>query len=321
MHARPGKFILGYTILALFFLAVIPLQAQVARGTLSGKITGPSGVVPYANVTVKNVTTGQSATTQADKTGLYSVSNLAPGEYEISVKAIGFAAQTAKVTLAPGGKQTLDLKLTPELSLESLGFSATETKGSAHEQALLNKRYHMLQIHQKLGLITFFPLVATIVAATQTGGRRHPSATGRDVHMALGSATAGLYFATAYYAIFAPKVPGVKAKGPIRFHKAMAWIHGPGMILTPILGAMADAQANKGERLHGIARYHGQVAIITAVAYGLALLSETKPSWIPGLEHHAVALLSFHHHAALSASNHPKASLGGPAMALAHKAD
>jgi hypothetical protein len=322
MNARPGKFTLGYTILVLFFLAAIPLHAQVAQSTLSGKVTGPSGVVPYASVTVKNVTSGQSKTTQADKTGRYSVANLAPGEYEVSVKAIGFAAQSAKVTLAPGGKQTLDLKLTPELSLESLGFSAAQTKGSAHEQELLNKRSHMLQVHQKLGLITFFPLVGTLVAATQTGGRRHPSSTGRNIHMALGSATAGLYFATAYYAIFAPKVPGVEAKGPIRFHKAMAWIHGPGMILTPILGAMADAQANKGERLHGIARYHGQVAVVTAIAYGLALLSETKPNWIPGLEHHAVAMLSFHHHhATLSAAKHPAAPAGGPAMTPAGQAN
>jgi hypothetical protein len=53
----------------------------------------------------------------------------------------------------------------------------------------------------------------------------------------------------------------------------MAWIHGPGMILTPILGAIAFDQKSKGEKVHGIASAHGPVAIVTAGAFGAALLS------------------------------------------------
>ena len=45
------------------------------------------------------------------------------------------------------------------------------------------------------------------------------------------------------------------------------------MILTPILGAMAFDQKNNGERVHGIAQAHGPVAIVTAGAFGAALLS------------------------------------------------
>ena len=56
-------------------------------------------------------------------------------------------------------------------------------------------------------------------------------------------------------------------------HKALAWIHGPGMVLTPILGAIAFDQKSKGERVHGIASAHGAVAIVTAAAYGAAILS------------------------------------------------
>ena len=96
---------------------------------------------------------------------------------------------------------------------------------------------------------------------------------GRDLHAALGSVTRDLYFTTAYYSIFAPKIPGTTTRGPIRLHQALAWIHGPGMILTPILGAMAFQQKSRGERVHGIASAHGAVAIVTAAAYGLAILS------------------------------------------------
>ncbi len=322
MNARAARLFLGLGIFMLSFLAAGSLRAQAVPATLTGTVTGPSKtLIAGAKVTIKNVATSQSIATRTNASGVFTAPNLAPGDYEISVSAKGFNPQTMKVTLAAGARHETEFELTPTISLSSLGFSTSQTQGNPREQALLNKRSRMLQIHQKLGLITFFPLVATLAAATQAGGRHNTGSVGRNVHMALGSATAGLYFATAYYAIFAPKIPGVKARGPIRFHEAMAWIHGPGMILTPILGAMADSQASQGERLHGVAKYHGIVAVVTAVAYGLALLSETKPNWIPGLGHHVAALLPFHHHATLSASNHTKAPAGGPAMALAHQAN
>lgn len=91
--------------------------------------------------------------------------------------------------------------------------------------------------------------------------------------MGLGAVTSDLYFASAYFAIRAPRVPGTPTRGPIRVHKALAWIHGPGMILSPILGALAYEQKNKGEKVHGIAAAHGPVAIVTAGAFGAALLS------------------------------------------------
>ena len=157
-------------------------------------------------------------------------------------------------------------------SLGDLGFSPADTKSNPKEQALLDKRTHMLKIHQRLGLMTTIPMIASVATSINAGGR-NTSNTDRTVHMILGSATAGLYFTTAYFAIRAPRVEGAKSRGPIRFHKAMAWIHGPGMILTPILGALAYSQKNNGERVHGIAKAHGPVAIVTAGAFGAALLS------------------------------------------------
>jgi hypothetical protein len=323
MIVKSAKFLIGLGIFLLCFMTAGPLRAQTASATLTGAVSGPGKqMVAGARITIKNAATGRTTTIQTNAAGVYSLTNLAAGDYEVTVAAKGFNPQTTKVTLSAGGETRTNFSLAPAISLSSLGFSPHQVEGSAKEQALLNKRSHMLQIHQKLGLITFFPMVATLVAATQAGGRHNTGSVGRDVHMGLGSATAALYFATAYYAIFAPKVHGVKTKGPIRFHEAMAWIHGPGMILTPILGAMADAQASKGERLHGIAKYHGIVAVVTAAAYGLALLSVTKPSWIPGLTHHVEAMLSFHHHHhRLDASNRSKAPAGAAALALASPAN
>src|SRR5271166_2393390 len=159
-----------------------------------------------------------------------------------------------------------------EPSLEDLGFSTSQAQGDARQQALLDKRTHMLKIHQRMGLITTIPLIATVAISLNAGGKNTSSAS-RDLHTALGGLTGDLYFITAYYAIRAPRVPGTETRGPIRFHKVMAWIHGPGMIATPILGIMAFDQKNKGEKVHGIAQAHGPVAIVTAGAFGAALLS------------------------------------------------
>ena len=157
-------------------------------------------------------------------------------------------------------------------SLQDLGLSPEQTQGSAQEQARLDRRTHMLKIHQRLGLITTAPLLATIISSGGAGGRKS-SSSGRDLHGALGAVTAGMYFTAASYAIFAPKILETKTRGPIRIHKALAWIHGPGMVLTPVLGVMAYDQRNRGEKVHGIAKAHSAVAYVTSAAYAAAILS------------------------------------------------
>jgi hypothetical protein len=178
-----------------------------------------------------------------------------------------------QIAQAQGSPQTQAPKPNPaEPNLGDLGFPTAQTQGSAQDQARLDKRSHMLKIHQRLGLITTVPLAATLLTSGLAGGRS-TSSTGRDLHAALGTITAGMYITTAYYSIFAPKIAGTPTRGPIRLHKALAFIHGPGMILTPILGAMAFNQKNAGEKVHGIASAHGAVAAITGIAYGLAIVS------------------------------------------------
>ena len=189
----------------------------------------------------------------------------------------GNATAPAQATANPPAKPAENLPDAPsssktEPSLSDLGFSPEETEANARQQALLDKRTHMLKIHQRMGLITTIPLVATVVTSMNAGGK-NTSSTSRDLHVALGSLTGDLYGITSYYAIRAPRVPGTETRGQIRLHKTLAWIHGPGMILTPILGAMAFNEKNNGQKVHGIASAHGPVAIVTAGAFGAALLS------------------------------------------------
>lgn len=258
----------------LLALCLSPASAQNATADLSGTVKDAFGApVPNAKVSLKNLSTAQTNQVQADVEGKYHFTGLAPGQYEVSASEEGFNPKTATVSVTGPG-QTADMSLARSTgpSLSDLGFSTAQTQSNAEEQARLDKRSHMLKIHQKMGLITTAPLVATIITGFGAGGKQTSSST-RDLHVVLGSATAGLYFTTAYFAIFAPKIHGTETRGPIRVHKTLAWIHGPGMILTPILGAMAFNQKSKGEKVHGIASLHGPVAIVTGAAYGAALLS------------------------------------------------
>jgi hypothetical protein len=295
MHSKAGKlFGVAILILASGFLC-----AQDSTAMLTGTLADSSGqALADAVISVKNATTGEATQAKTDSSGHFTISNLAAGDYEVTASGAGGAA-SAKISLTAGAQQSLSLTLTQsqgqpppastapassenlpnapsssktEPSLEDLGFSKSEQQGNAQQQALLDKRTHMLKIHQRLGLIAAVPIVASVVTSLGAGGRDTSKAS-RDLHMALGAAAGDLYFTSAYFAIRAPKVAGTETRGPIRLHKALAWIHGPGMILTPILGAIAFDQKSKGEKVHGIAAAHGPVAIVTAGAFGAALLS------------------------------------------------
>ncbi len=290
----------GFAFVCLVVALVPSLMAQTAEtGVLTGRVSDASGaMVANATVTATSVDNGQTRTVTTEKNGSYKFDGLPAGNYRVKFEASGFKTMELPSASIHGAETVaLDGRLeageqingtptpTPqdnlpnapsssktEPSLSDLGLSPEQTQGNAQEQALLDKRTHMLKIHQRMGLITTIPLIATVATSLNAGGR-NTSTTSRDVHTALGGVTGDLYFMTAYYAIRAPRVPGSETRGPIRFHKAMAWIHGPGMILTPILGAIAFDQKSKGEKVHGIASAHGPVAIATAGAFGAALLS------------------------------------------------
>jgi len=250
------------------------VRAQDEGIALAGTVTDSIGkTVPGAMLTLTNVVTGQATEIQADLAGSYAVSNVRPGDYDVSVTAPGYSPSVTRVSVTSEARQTVNLTLRSPISLEDLGLSPAQSQGSVQDQALLDKRSHMLKLHQRYGLIALAPLLATVL--TGSGAHDKNSSTGsRNLHAALGITAVTFYSISAYYAIAAPRIEGTEVKGHIRLHKALAWVHGAGMILTPILGALAYQQKQNGEKVHGIASAHGTVAVTTVIAYGAAILTE-----------------------------------------------
>jgi hypothetical protein len=240
---------------------ILPDTPRIAPVPSSDSVVLPDAPEPG------DQTAQAAATGQATGTGQQQPNPQQPGQQQP-----GQASQQDQTK--PGGPP----------SLGDLGFTPQQTQADAHMQAMLNKRTHMLKVHQTLGLITAIPMVATLITGPQAKAKgkngetiTEPTQANLDFHIALGGLTTGLYFTTAYYSIFAPQIPGVKPKGAIRLHRALEWVHGPGMIVTPLLGIAAYKQENAGEKVHGIASYHGTAAYVTAAAYGTAIVAVSWP--------------------------------------------
>jgi hypothetical protein len=112
MNTKLAKMLVLSCILGLVFSAT-PLRAQVAGATLTGTITDPQGgAVVGAKVSAKNGATGVSTDTTTNGSGSYSIVNLIPANYDVTVSATGFRTAVSKVTLIVGGQQALNVALT-----------------------------------------------------------------------------------------------------------------------------------------------------------------------------------------------------------------
>jgi len=110
-------------------LGIVPqsLQAQEAYGTIVGSVTDSSGaVVPNANVTVTNVGTGVASKVATGAAGEYSVPNLFPGAYQVTVETVGFKSFVATaLTLHVDQQLRVDAVLQPGAVTTRMEVTAT----------------------------------------------------------------------------------------------------------------------------------------------------------------------------------------------------
>jgi hypothetical protein len=113
MGPRKLTKILASLLIIVFNLSLaVSIYSQVTGATLSGTISDPSGgVIPGAQISIRNTATGISKDFQADSDGYYTAPNLAPGTYEVRITAKGFNTTVLTVTLAVGAQQQLNIPM------------------------------------------------------------------------------------------------------------------------------------------------------------------------------------------------------------------
>jgi hypothetical protein len=170
-------------------LAPVALYAQTAgEGAIQGTVTDNTGaVIPNAKVEVRSQSTGTVTTRTTTGDGLYTISPLIPGKYDVTVTADGFqkiaqqniqvdALHTVGVNLAltvGGSDQTITVSAAPP---------ALETTNATLGAVMENETYSNLPL-QMSGQQRDPTAFATLVPGAQ-GGARSPIIAGTGNYLA-----------------------------------------------------------------------------------------------------------------------------------------
>ncbi|MCY7347952.1 MAG: carboxypeptidase-like regulatory domain-containing protein [Pyrinomonadaceae bacterium] len=103
-----------FSVIFLAFLCGKAIFAQSANATLTGVVTDQNGaVIPNATITATNNATNLSRTVSTNNEGVYVLSSLPVGGYEVKITAANFETKTSEseVVLNVGQTVILDAEL------------------------------------------------------------------------------------------------------------------------------------------------------------------------------------------------------------------
>jgi len=110
----------------LIICLVAPAIAQVTTAGLTGRVTDQNGgALPGATITATNTATGQARSTQSNEDGDFTISELVPGVYDITVESQGFSRAVAKaVEVNVGTRRTVNIELKPGAITETVDVTS-----------------------------------------------------------------------------------------------------------------------------------------------------------------------------------------------------
>lgn len=114
------------------------IWAQAETGQITGTVLDSSGAaIPKATVEIRNVATGATRNTTTQD-GDYTVSNLPPGQYEVSVGATGFTSSKQKVMVAVGSKVGVNATLKVGSTTTTVEVAESNVQVNIETQSLSN---------------------------------------------------------------------------------------------------------------------------------------------------------------------------------------
>ena len=111
--SKTAVILFSFVVLLVTMLTSIRVHAQVSGATLTGTVSDSSGAaIPNAEVSIKNVGTGETRALNTDAAGFYTAPNLLPGKYEVTATATGFStAVRSGIILTVGAQQLLNFPM------------------------------------------------------------------------------------------------------------------------------------------------------------------------------------------------------------------
>jgi len=174
-------------MLLLMFSLSADLDGQGQGAALTGEVRDPSGApVPKAVVVVRKTDTGVSRPTETNEVGIYTLTGLQPGAYEIDVDAVGFkrvhrSGVVLEVASGAGIDFNLELGLSSELVRVVGEAPSTETESSSVGTVIDNRKVLELPLNgrQFYSLALLVPGVNAPAEASSNGFRGGFNVSGR----------------------------------------------------------------------------------------------------------------------------------------------
>ena len=164
-----------FRIFVCLALCTLVASAQQAlTGSITGTVTDASeAAVPQAQITAKNAATGLERTTTSGELGIYTLTLLPLGEYEITAKKQGFNDTTLKsIKVGVGQSVTVELRLAvagaaTQVQVES-AVSAVETTRSSIAATVDNSQIANLGLNGR-DFLKFLLLTPGVTTDVRTG--------------------------------------------------------------------------------------------------------------------------------------------------------
>ncbi len=165
--------VLTFAVCAILISVVsLPSRAQSTYGSITGRVTDPSGAsIPGAQVTLTNLATTDRRTQTTGTDGLYSFVNLIPGQYRVDASKEGFK-HFSREPVVVQVQQTSDIEIAMQVGQVSENVTVTaetplmQTETSSLGQVVEQRKANELPLNGR----NIFNLITISPAAVAQGG-------------------------------------------------------------------------------------------------------------------------------------------------------
>ena len=130
-------------VIAFTLLTIVPAWCQSPSTSLRGTVADPSGaLLPGAEILIANTATATNKTQITDTKGQYQFQQIAPGKYQVTVSASGFASQSRLVDLLVNQPATIDFTIGVKGAEQTISVTAVAQTVNTTDATIGNAMDH-----------------------------------------------------------------------------------------------------------------------------------------------------------------------------------